>query len=73
MSATVSVRINGKPRAVREGEWIVKDLKAALGIEQRRVLALIRPMGLKDLDDAQIFAVADKMNFMDHARAGGSS
>lgn len=58
---------------VREGSWVVSDLKAAVGVDAGKVLAEITPRGLNDLEDGATIAVRDGMRFMSHARTGASS
>ncbi len=55
------------------GSWIVRDLKAAVGVDPAKVLAEITPQGLKDLQDDSKIAVHKDEQFMSHARTGGSS
>ncbi len=69
----VTIVVDDKDRQVRGGKWIVRDLKAELGIDPAKVLALITPQGLKDLDDNAEIEVHEKERFMTHARSGGSS
>ncbi|MGE0271510.1 MAG: hypothetical protein AB7M05_17700 [Alphaproteobacteria bacterium] len=61
------------PKTVREGEWVVSELKREVGVDAAKVLAEITPSGLVDLDDAANIQVRDGMRFMSHARKGGSS
>jgi hypothetical protein len=69
----VTIIFDGKDVKVRAGEWVVQDLKQALGVDPAKVLAEITPHGLKDLaDDARIH-LHDGERFMAHARSGGSS
>lgn len=58
---------------VRDGAWVVSDLKAAVGVDAGKVLAEITPSGLNDLDDSATIQVRDGMRFMSHARTGASS
>jgi len=69
----ITIVVDGVDRRVRGGKWIVRDLKAALGIDPAKVLAQITPQGLKDLDDNAEIEVHEKEQFMTHARSGGSS
>jgi hypothetical protein len=69
----ITIVVDGVDRRVRPGKWIVRDLKAALGIDPAKVLAEITPQGLKDLDDGAEIEVHRKEQFMTHARSGGSS
>jgi hypothetical protein len=65
--------VDDTPHEVRAGSWIVRDLKAEVGVEAAKVLALITPQGLKDLEDDGKIAVHEKEQFMSHARTGASS
>jgi hypothetical protein len=58
---------------VRRGKWVVRELKAKLGVDQAKVLAQITPQGLKDLDDNAEIELREREQFMTHARSGGSS
>ncbi len=69
----VTIVVDGVDHRVRRGKWIVRDLKAKLGIDQAKVLAEITPQGLKDLDDNAEIELHEKEQFMTHARSGGSS
>ena len=69
----VTIMVDGVERRVRRGRWVVKELKAALGIDPAKVLAEITPQGLKDLDDNSEIEVHAHEKFMTHARSGGAS
>ncbi len=69
----ITIVVDGVDHRVRRGKWIVRDLKAKLGIDQAKVLAEITPQGLKDLDDNAEIELHEKEQFMTHARSGGSS
>ncbi len=69
----ITIVVDGNDYQVRPGKWVVRDLKAQLGIDQAKVLAEITPQGLKDLDDNAEIEVHEKEQFMTHARSGGSS
>ena len=71
--ATVTITVDDKKFEVRPGQWVVRELKAATGVDPARVLAEITPHGLEDLDDAAKIGVHEKQRFMSHARTGGSS
>lgn len=58
---------------VREGDWVVSDLKSAVGVDASKVLAEISPHGLNDLDDGNVVHVRDGTRLMSHARTGASS
>jgi hypothetical protein len=69
----VTITVDGVDHRVRPGKWLVRDLKAKLGIDPAKVLAEITPQGLKDLDDNAEIEVHAHEKFMTHARSGGSS
>jgi predicted nucleic acid-binding Zn-ribbon protein len=69
----ITIMVDGVDHRVRRGMWVVRDLKARLGIDQAKVLAEITPQGLKDLDDNAEIELHEKEQFMTHARSGGSS
>ena len=69
----VTIIVDGDPRPLPRRNWIVRDLKAALGIDPAKVLARITPHGLEDLNDDAEIELHDKEQFMTHARSGGSS
>jgi hypothetical protein len=67
------ITVDNEPKKVREGDWIVSELKAKVGVDPAKVLAEITPTGLIDLDDSAHISVKDGQRFMSHARKGGSS
>ena len=67
------ITVDNDPKKVREGDWVVSDLKTAVGVDSAKVLAEITPTGLVDLDDTAHISVKDGQRFMSHARKGGSS
>ena len=69
----VKIIVDDVPHQVRAGSWIVSELKAAVGVDATKVLALITPQGLKDLQDDGKVPVHEGAQFMSHARSGGSS
>ena len=69
----VTIIVDGIEHRVRRGKWLVRELKAALGIDPAKVLAEITPQGLKDLDDNSEIEVHAHEKFMTHARSGGAS
>lgn len=69
----VTIIVDDTKYEVRPGKWVVRDLKAAVGLDPAKVLAEITPHGLKDLDDNATIEVHEGERFMSHARSGGSS
>lgn len=71
--AAVSISVDNITHEVRPGKWIVRDLKAEVGVDPAKVLAEITPQGLKDVEDDAKIGVHEGHRFMSHARSGGSS
>ncbi|MEA3194323.1 MAG: hypothetical protein QOD26_2656 [Betaproteobacteria bacterium] len=69
----VKIIVDDVAHQVRAGSWIVSELKAAVGVDPVKVLALITPHGLKDLPDDGKIAVHEGAQFMSHARSGAAS
>ena len=69
----ITIIVDGNNRQVHSGKWIVRELKAAIGIDQVKVLAEITPHGLKDLDDDAEITPHEHEKFITHARSGGAS
>lgn len=69
----ITIMVDGIDHRIRQGKWVVRDLKTKLGIDPAKVLAEITPQGLKDLDDGSEIEVHANEKFMTHARSGGSS
>lgn len=70
---TVTIVVDDTKHEVRPGSWIVRDLKAAVGVDPAKVLAEIKPQGLNDLEDDAKIGVHEGQRFMSHVRSGGSS
>ncbi|MCF8534114.1 MAG: hypothetical protein K9G48_13990 [Reyranella sp.] len=68
-----TIIVDSRPHKVRQGPWVVKDLKAAVGVDPAKVLAEITHQGLKDLADDATVEVRAGLKFMSHARSGGAS
>jgi len=69
----VTIIVDKHEHKVRPGPWIVKDLKAAVGVDPAKVLAEITHQGLKDLADSDTIEIREGLRFMSHARSGGAS
>lgn len=69
----ITIVVDDHDHGVRPGAWIVRDLKAAVGVDPAKVLAEITPHGLKDLEDDAKIGLHEGERFMSHARSGGSS
>jgi hypothetical protein len=65
--------VDGVKHEVRPGQWVVRDLKEAVGVPAAKVLAEVTPQGLKDLDDSETITVHEGQRFISHVRSGGSS
>lgn len=68
-----TIIVDDDKHEVRAGKWVVRDLKAEVGVDAAKVLAEITPHGLKDLDDGAKIEVHERQRFMSHVRSGGSS
>ncbi|MDE5442525.1 hypothetical protein GWG65_13915 [Bradyrhizobium sp. CSA207] len=69
----VTITVDDHQYEVRPGQWIVQDLKTAVGVDPAKALAEITPHGLVDLDDASSIGVHEGQRFMSHVRSGASS
>lgn len=69
----ISITVDGVTMDLDEDKWNVRDLKEKVGVPAAKVLAEIKPNGLKDLDDDAKIELHDGDRFMSHARSGGSS
>lgn len=68
-----NIIVDNVHHTVREGAWVISDLKVAIGVDAGKVLAEITPRGLNDLEDTETIQLRDGMRFMSHARTGASS
>ena len=69
----ITIVVNDKKYEVHPGKWVVRDLKAATGVDPTMVLAEITPNGLKDLEDNATVEVHQGERFMSHVSSGASS
>ena len=69
----VVIFVDDQKHTVADRPWIVKDLKATVGVDSAKVLAQITPHGLQDLDDNAQIQLKNGERFMSHARSGASS
>jgi len=69
----VVIFVDDLKHTVADQPWIVRNLKAQVGVDPAKVLAQITPHGLIDLDDNATIALKDGERFMSHARSGASS
>ena len=69
----VIIVVDGVEHHVRRGDWLVSDLKAAIGVDPAKVLAEITKHGLKDFEDGSTINIHKRDEFISHARSGGSS
>ena len=69
----VVIFVDDHKHTVEDRPWIVRDLKAKVGVDPAKVLAQITPHGLKDLDDNEKIELKNGERFMSHARSGASS
>lgn len=69
----VKVTIDNRTVEVRSGEWIVSQLKVALGVDPSRELEQVVEGKLVPLDDNARTHVRAGDVFVSHVRGGGSS
>jgi tetrahydromethanopterin S-methyltransferase subunit B len=69
----VTVDIDNLSKQIREGEYIVSNLKNALGVDPSRVLAELIKGVLTDLPDHNEVEVEGGEIFKSHVNRGGSS
>jgi hypothetical protein len=69
----VKVTIDNRTVEVRSGEWIVSQLKVALGVDPSRELEQVVDGKLVPLDDNARIHVRAGDVFVSHVRGGGSS
>ena len=69
----VKVTIDNRAVEVRSGEWIVSQLKIALGVDPSRELEQVVDGKLVPLEDNARIRVRAGDVFVSHVRGGGSS
>jgi hypothetical protein len=69
----VQVKVDSHEVAVRSGNYIVTQFKAAVGVEPAKELDQIIHGQLTPLDDAARIDIKGGEEFISHQRAGGSS
>jgi len=69
----VTVIINGKPKQIRRGRYVVSNLKVDLGVEPSQVLDEVVHGEFRPLEDGQDITVKEDEIFVSHVRHGGSS
>lgn len=69
----VVIFVDDHKHTVADKVWLVRDLKAEVGVDPAKVLAQITAHGLVDLDDNAQIELKDGERFMSHARSGASS
>ena len=69
----VTVDIDNLLKQIKEGEYIVSNLKNALGVDQNRVLAELIKGVLTDLPDHNEVEIEGGEIFKSHVNRGGSS
>ncbi|OGA48891.1 MAG: hypothetical protein A3F74_27700 [Betaproteobacteria bacterium RIFCSPLOWO2_12_FULL_62_58] len=70
---TITVTIDGQPKQIRQGRYLVSELKDALGISADLELDQVENGEFKPLDDNDHVNVKDGDVFVSHVRRGGAS
>ncbi len=69
----VTVTVDGKPREVLEGTYVVSEFKKLVEVDPSKELDEVVHGELKPLDDNQHIHIKGGEVFISHARQGGSS
>lgn len=69
----VTVTINGNPKEIHRGSYVVAALKTVLGVDASQALDEVIHGEFKPLDDNQRITIKGGEIFVSHARHGGSS
>lgn len=69
----VEIKVDGVPKCVKEGEYLVSTFKALVGVAADRELDIVKGGVFEPLkDDGEVFICAHEI-FVSHVRTGGSS
>lgn len=69
----VKVTIDGNPRNIRRGRYLVSELKDELGVPAEYELDLVVNGELKALTDNEHIVIEGGETFVSHVRRGGAS
>lgn len=69
----VKVTVDGKPHKVKEGNYIVSQFKAMVGVDADKELDVVEHGEFHPLGDNDRIKVKEGMVFISHARTGCSS
>jgi hypothetical protein len=69
----VVVTIDGKPKHIERGEYVVSELKKLLDVDASRALDEVIHGEFKPLDDSERIHIKGGEVFVSHVRDGGSS
>lgn len=69
----VTVTLNGNPKQIDRGDYIVSHLKSVLGVDASQALDEVIGGEFKPLEDSQHITIKGGEVFVSHARHGGSS
>ncbi len=69
----VIVTIDGAPKEIHRGSYVVAELKAALDVDPTRALDEVINGEFKPLDDTARITIKGGEIFVSHVRQGGSS
>lgn len=69
----ITVTLDDGTKQIKEGDYLVSDLKTKLGVDSTRVLAELVNGTLTDLADDKKIEIEGGEVFKTHVRRGGSS
>lgn len=69
----ITVMIDGHPKEIRQGRYLVSELKSALGVSADLELDQVENGEFKPLDDNSHINVKEGDVFVSHVRRGGAS
>jgi hypothetical protein len=70
---TITVTIDGQPKPIRQGRYLVSELKTVLGVSADLELDQVENGEFKPLDDNNHINVKEGDVFVSHVRRGGAS
>jgi hypothetical protein len=70
---TIEITVDGKPRQIEQGKYLVSDLKEMFGIPAEYELDKVVGKKFVPLPDNEVIEVHPHEMFVSHVRHGGSS